>query len=180
MFLTLCKLWCENLKLYYSYVSVAYLGVNLSPIPLLIGFSRWTWAFRCYVRKGRCQIGANWRHTRPQWEVLGTRKQTCWHQRTIQQVRSNSYEEMSEKSMETSSGLQVSNLGCYRKGLVIKVYPRSPRSGKLGQQKRKVFKNGRESPWDSARNKPVLLRIRMLVSDWAQKIFQCAQSKASM
>ena len=120
MFLTLCKLWCENLKLYYSYVSVAYLGVNPSPIPLLIGFSRWTWAFRCYVRKSRCQIGANWRHTRPQWEVLGTRKQTCWHQRTIQQVRSNSYEEMSEKSMETSSGLQVSNLGSYRKGLLLR------------------------------------------------------------
>ena len=37
----------------------------------------------------------------------------------------------------------------------------------------KVFKNGRESLWDASLNEPFLRLIRILVSDWAHKMFLC-------
>ena len=49
--------------------------------------------------------------------------------------------------------------------------PSSERSVRSGKTAAKVFKYGRESPWDATLNKPVPLLIRMLVCDWAQKLF---------
>ena len=37
-----------------------------------------------------------------------------------------------------------------------------------------VFKNRQESPWDAILKKLVSRLIRMLVRDWAQKIFLCS------
>ena len=42
-------------------------------------------------------------------------------------------------------------------------------SARCGKAAVKVFKNGRDHPWDATVNKPVPRLIRMLVSDWAQK-----------
>ena len=40
----------------------------------------------------------------------------------------------------------------------------------VGKKGGEVFKNGCERPWDATLNKPVPWLIRMLASDWAQKI----------
>ena len=45
--------------------------------------------------------------------------------------------------------------------------------GQVGRKASKVLKNGWESRQDAILNAPILRLIRMLVSDWAQKIFLC-------
>ena len=57
---------------------------------------------------------------------------------------------------------------------MVAYYPWKPRGGQSGRVKRrrirKVFKNGRESPWGATLIEPVPRLIRILVSDSAQKI----------
>ena len=45
--------------------------------------------------------------------------------------------------------------------------------GQVGRKASKVLKNGWESRQDAILNAPILRLIRILVSDWAQKIFLC-------
>ena len=47
------------------------------------------------------------------------------------------------------------------------------RSVGSGKPEAKVFKNGRKSPWNATLNEPVAGLTRILVCDWAQKIFLC-------